>query len=393
MAKKRGHGEGTIYQRSDGRWAAQVSIGIDAEGKPKRVTYYGKTRKEVQAKLDKARTEIQTGIFAEPSKGTFGAWLNRWLDVYKKPNIRPGSYANYEHVIRAHIIPSLGNIMLQALRADTLQDFYNQKVKTGRLDGTGGLAPSMIRLIHKIVSGCLKQAVKNRLITYSPAEGVLLPKMDKIEMSVLSREQVGQYLDAAKGHGLFPAFLLEMSTGLRKGELLGVRWQDIDFKAKTLNVRQTLYRVRLVKEGRSELQLGEPKTAKSKRTIPLLPSVLMELKSHKVRQAEKKLFLQEAYQDNDLVFSTALGKPICPTSLQEVHKRILKKAGLPDVRFHDLRHTFATLMVEEKEDPKVLQEMLGHSKLATTYDTYVKVSIKTMARALGALEDILIKRG
>jgi len=158
MAKKsgkRGHGEGTIYQRKDGRWAAQATIGYN-DGKPKRVTYYGKTRKEVLDKLDKARGEMRSGTFAEPSKGTLGEWLYRWLDVYKKPNMRLGTYANYEQSIRTHITPILGNIPLQSLKPDMLQDFYNQKVENGRLDGKGGLAPSMVRLFHKIISGAFR---------------------------------------------------------------------------------------------------------------------------------------------------------------------------------------------------------------------------------------------
>ena len=338
MAGKRGNGEGTIGKRKDGRWEAKITIGNDpVTGKPVRVTYYGKTRKEVQEKVDAARTGIQQGTFAEPSKATFGEWLIRWMDAYKKPNLRPSTYGNNLHLINTQIMPQLGNVKLQSLRADMLQDFFNQKAVDGRRDGKGGLSSSMVKLIHCIILGSLKQAVTNKLLTFNPAEAVALPKIQHKEMATLDRNQVKVYLDNAKNHKFGTAFLLELSTGMRRGELLALRWQDIDFDEKTLSVNQTLYRIRL-ENGGSVLQFGEPKTAKSKRIIPLMLSVVKELKAYRARQAENRLMLNRAYQNKDLVFAIADGGPIDPVNLNSAHKQILKKAGLPHLRLHDLSY-------------------------------------------------------
>lgn len=387
---KRGRGEGTIHQRSDGRWEAKLTAGWDpVKDKVKRVTYYGKTQGEVRKKLDRAKGQIIEGTFVQPSSNTFANWLARWLQVYVKPNVKQITYANYEHTIRMHINPAIGSVPLQGLRVDTLQEFYNQKSEKGRLDGTGGLSSAMIHLIHKVIKNSLKKAVHARLIVYNPADAVILPKMRRKEMAILDRQQVRKYLEAARGERLYAAYLLEMYTGLRRGELLALRWDDMDFEAKTLTVRRTMSRVKMVEENITKLLFSDPKTEKGKRIIPLKPSMLMELNIHKVRQQEEKELVGDAYKDNGLVFATATGTPVEPGNLIKQHTRLLKNAKLPHVRFHDLRHTFATLMLEEKEDPKVLQELLGHADISTTYNIYVKVTTETKAKALGKLEDIL----
>ncbi|MHB8156628.1 MAG: site-specific integrase [Desulfocucumaceae bacterium] len=372
---------------------AQVTTGYWPDtGKPKFKYYYGKTRRAVQDKLEKIKAEITMGLFVEPSKITLGDWIKRWLTVYKKPYIKPGSYSNYEHISRVHIIPSLGQIPLQSLQTNSIQDFYNQKNLNGRLDGTGGLSSRIIHLIHQVINGALKQAVKEKLIQYNPAEATRLPKLKYNEMSTLNQEQVRKYLDGAKGDRLYSAFLLELSTGLRRGELLALRWEDVDFKERHLTIRNTLARVRLDSEKPSTLVFSEPKTEKGKREIPLLQNILKELKSHKVKQLEEKLFMGESYLDNGLVFATPEGRPIDPRNFYRLHTKLLKDSGLPHVRFHDLRHTFATLMLEAKEEPKVLQEILGHAKISTTYDIYCKTNKAMKTQALKSIEKILFNK-
>lgn len=408
---KRGHGEGSIYQRPDGRWTAQVTTGKNAEGKQKRVTYYGKTRKEVQDKLDQARGEIRTGSFVEPTKLTLGEWLNRWLYDYMKPSIRPTTWASYETTVRVHIIPTLGHVQLKKLQAADLQRLYNDKAKNGKVDGSGGLSSRMIHYIHLVVHSALKQALKEGIISRNVSEATKLPKLVYKEKQPFTTAEMRIFLSALKEDRLYMAFLLEFATGLRRGELLALRWQDIDFKKGLLRVRQSLTRAQVDDaKTKTALIFQEPKTKQSKRDVPIPASILAELKSFKAWQSEKeKLPLGEAYQKNDLVFCTVDGRPMDPRNLLRLHTNTIKKINkkiekeaeeknikdyklLPKVSFHDLRHTFATMLLEMNEHPKVVQEILGHTKISITLDIYSHVSNDLKEQAAARLDGLLTEK-
>lgn len=387
---KRGHGEGTIVKhKKTGKWMAQASIGYDHEGKIKRITKYFETRKEAQDWLAQVQHEKNTGQFVEPDKAVFGDWLNRWLTVYVKPKIRPASYANYKDVARNHIIPALGNIPLQKLTTDMIQEFYNRKSENGRLDGKGGLSPRIIHLIHQVINGALKQAVRQKLITHNPAEYTTRPSLKYREMQPLAVEEVNRYLEAAREDRLYAAFLLELTTGLRRGELLAITWDNLDLAKQTLSIKQSLSRVRYVDEGISKLEAQDTKTESGKRTIPLLPEVAQELKRHKARQNEEKLFFGQAYQDKNLVFATPIGTPIEPRNFHRKHTAILQKAGLRHVRLHDLRHTFATIVLNQGENPENLRALLGHAKTSTTLDLYCHSDDEGKRKAVNRLRGII----
>ena len=382
MAGKRGHGEGTITKRPDGRWMAQITIGRDpATGKLKRLTKYFKTRQEAQVWLTEVQHQKNTGNFVEPDRVTFGDWLKRWLKIYVQPKVRPTSYANYHDVVTLHILPAIGEIPVQVLRTSTIQELYNQKAET--------LSPWMIHRMHILINRCLKQAVRERLIHSNPAESTVRPSIKRKEITVLAPEEMTRYLEAAREHRLYTAFLLECTSGLRRGELLALSWDCVDFTSGTVEVKRSLSRVRLVDEGRTELHFGEPKTESGKRTIPLAPDVLKELKEHRKRQAQEKLFFGQAYQDNGLVFATEDGRPVDPRSFHRWHTAILKKANLPHVRIHDLRHSFASILADAGEDPETLRALLGHSRTSTTMDLYCHASEKGKRRAVNRLAQII----
>lgn len=383
MARKRGHGEGTIYKRKDGRWEAKASIGYDSEGKPKRITRYFKTRKEAQDWLAQVQHERNVGTFVEPDKITFGEWLMRWLETYKKPpKIRPTSYANYLDAAKNHITPSLGHIPLQSLRTSDIQAFYNRKEKEN-------LSAWVIHRFHVLISGALKQAVRERFIAFNPAEYTTRPPIKQKEMQVLNVEEANRYLEAARDHRLYAAFLLEMTTALRRGELLALRWQDVDLANGTVTVKGSLTRVRYPEEGVTRLELTEPKTEASKRTIPLLPEVVRELKRLRKLQNEEKLFFGPTYQDNGLVFATPTGGMIDPRTFHRWHTAVLRKAGLRHVRVHDLRHTVATIVLQAGENPENLRALLGHTRTSTTLDLYCHSDEEGKKKAVAKLRGIL----
>lgn len=366
---KRGQNEGSIRKKEkNGKISYEARVTIDY----KQISRTFKTRTEASAWLAEARTQQANGTFIKPDKVTLGEWLPRWLEVYIKPGVKPSTYANYMDVTNKHIIPSLGPMSLQALRGHIIKEFYNKKLESGRLDGKGGLSQRIINLMHQVIKGALKQAVFERLIPTNPAEHITNAKIKHKEMNTLSPEQANKYLEAAEGERLKAAFLLEIHTGLRRGELLGLTWDSIDLEGEEpkLQVKQTLARVRLVDKGTSELMTSEPKTEKSKRTIYIDPAIAEELKHHKARQEGEKEFHGKHYQDNGYVFTTAQGRPIEPRNFYRLHCKVLEDASLPHVRFHDLRHSVATMLIQDGENVENIRELLGHEKTSTTLDLY-----------------------
>lgn len=387
---KRGHGEGTIRKRkSDNLWEARVTIGYDDEGKQKQISKYFKTRKEAQDWLAQVQHEKNTGVFVKPDKVTVSEWLDKWLSVYAKQRVDITSYGLYETLVRCHIKPSLGDIELQKLRPIDIQQVYAEKLKNGRLDGSSGLSAETVTRIHNILHSALKQAIKEGLITRNAVQAVDRPKIVRKEIKPLAREAVERFLGAARKDRLYALFVMAVGTGLRRGELLGLKWEDINLEKGTLSVRRTLARVK-AENGltRTVLKLKEPKTGRSRRMIALATFVLQALKAHKARQAQEKLFFGQKYHDNGLVFATEDGRPVDPRNFTRRYTKLMKEAKLEHTRFHNWRHTFATMLLELGEHPKVVQEMLGHSKIAITLDTYSHLVPGLMENAAAKLDSV-----
>jgi integrase len=382
-AKRRGNHEGTIVRRADGRWMALVTVGRNpTTGKLQRLALYGKTRQEVADKLNQTLSDRSRGTFVALHKLTVGEWLDTWLREYKKPILRPISYDSYEMFISVHLKPALGHIPLKNLRPDQVQRLYNQK----RDDG---LSARTIRYMHIVLHGALRQALKNQLVVRNVSEATELPAGKTRMMHPFTLEQVQQFLTVVREDRLFAAFFLELGTGVRRGELLGVCWRDLDLDTGVAHIRQELIRVRNhgAKAGdrKTRLIFQAPKTEQSRRTIPIPADIVEALKHHKACQAEERLLIGEAYEDHSLVFCQANGQPIDPRNFTRHFERLLKHAGLPRIRFHDGRHTFATLMLELGEAPKTVQTMLGHTKISTTLDIYSHVSLDLQKKAAARL--------
>jgi len=387
MAKRRGNGEGSITKRKDGKWQGSILIGYDLEtGRPKRKYFYGRTRKEVQEKINEVALKVQAGTYREPSKLTVAEWFTTWLNDYMKPSLRPTTWESYRYQVEGHIIPALGHLRLPQLQTAHIQRLYNDKLKGGRLDGKpGGLSPKSVKYIHTVIHSALEQARKEGMITINPAGAVKLPKQEQPEIKYLTVAEAAIFLATAKDSKHFAAYFLALNTGMRRGEILGLRWRDLDLAAGQLTINQGLVRV----TGKG-LIFQEPKTALSKRVINLAPPVVQVLKEHKKKQAEYRLMAGGAYDEKglDLVFANELGEPICPRAFTRVFERLIKKAGL-DVTFHGLRHTFATLALESGVDVKTIQETLGHHSSAFTMDVYSRVTAKMKREAADKVGDLL----
>jgi integrase len=351
VTKRRGNNEGSMYQRPNGQWCAQVSI----EGR--RLTKYAKTQKECREWLKETLAQVEDGLTVEGSKATLASYLKRWLET-AKPTLHPNTWEQYERIARLHILPDLGRLRLKDLRPDHIQALYSAKLD-------GGLGPVTVRHAHAILHRALGQAVKWGLLRRNPADAVDKPKLARREMQTLSLDQAQALFAVAKGTRVEALLHLAVNTGLREGELLGLRWSDLDWKTGALQVQRQLQRVR----GEGKV-LSEPKTAAGRRLVMLGPSTLAKLRDHHRHQIEARWFVGDKWQEQGLVFCSRIGTPLERNLMIGEYKKLLAQAGLPDIRFHDLRHTAATLMLQQGVHPKVVQERLGHSKISVTLDVY-----------------------
>ena len=365
-AKKRANGEGSLRKRSDGRWEGRYTAGRDPiTGKAIYKNVLAKTQKECKEKLERAIEKNGKVDVVRSGKYTVAEWVWLWFETYSKPSIREQTAYYYNNYIEKHIVPGIGGIKLDKLTTLQIQQFYNKLKTSGRVQRyehielkDKGLSNRFIRGVHGVLNSALEQAVKERLITSNPAEGCKLPKIEKKEMKVLLPEQIGAYLQEANRRGLLPAYYLELTSGLRRGELLALLWTDLDVESMTISVTKQVNRIN------GQLKVSQPKTSNSIRTIPI------------PKQAVDLLILEhEKHPDNPYLFpSPKTGTMYDPDSFRHIHEKILTAAGIEHIRFHDLRHTFATLSLQNGVDVKTLSNTLGHYSAGFTLDTYTHVT-------------------
>ncbi len=358
MAKRRGNNEGSIYRRKDGYWVGQYGVQT-AEGIKTRYIY-SKTRAVVAEKLTRALADRNGGLTYDAGKMTVGEYVERFIEDSVKDTVRQRTYERYEQVARVHIKPALGRVKLSALTPAHVRALYREKLDSG-------LAPRTVRYIHVTLNKALKQAVADGLIPRNAASSVKAPKSKKKEIRPLDREQVRVYFDAVSGERLEPLYLLAVTAGLREGELLGLKWEDLDLETGMLQVRRSL------SEARSGRIFEAPKSGKG-RSIRLTQRALSALRKHRKRQLEERMKLAGLWQEHGLVFPSQVGTPIGGRNLNRSFKRHLDRAGLPrSFRFHDLRHTCATLLLKQGVNPKFVQELLGHGDVSLTLNVYSHV--------------------
>jgi integrase len=374
--KRRGKGEGSIYfDKKNIRWVGSF---YTEDGKRKYA--YGRTEKEAREKLRTAQYEDKQGTLATGPQQTVKQYMEYWLEKVHKPAIRISSYVEYRRILNNHILPALGHIRLQKLTVQQVESLYAQKAKEG-------LSARRIMSIHGVLRKGLAHAVYLNLVPRNVCDIVKrsLPHQVRHEAQTLTKEQAQRLLEGVRGHYPWETlFTLAITTGMRRGELAALRWSDIHFEEKYLQVRRSVRQAGLG----YGLQVSEPKTASSRRKIVLSPFLVEVLQQHRVRQEEAQCAAGEAWKDSELVFSSGDGGFINLETMRTWFKRLLRVVGLPSIRFHDLRHSAATLLLEMGVHIKVVQELLGHSNVLITLNIYSHVLPSLHEEAVGELSNL-----
>lgn len=372
MGKRRANGEGSVYQRKDGKWVASVTL---ANGKRKVV--YGKTQKEVVEAKQKLLRDAAKGMVQFTVDQTVGTFLDAWLEDTIKPNLRYKTYEHYCWCVR-HVNTEIGDIQLQKLMPQHIQRLHAKK-------RAEGYSPQSVKHFHRMLSKAINDAVKWGLLDRNVVSLVSTPRVPRSDMCVLTAEQAQRFLAEASGNFLEALFVVAITTGARVGELLGLNWDDVNLQTGKMHIRRALGR-----QAEKGLVLVEPKTERSRRTIHLTTLAIGALKEHQLRQQQLKGYGKPGWNEHNLVFCNHFGKPFDHSSMmKDYFHPLLVKVGLPSIRFHDLRHTAATLMFQLDVHPKVVQEMLGHSSISVTLDTYSHAIPTMQARAVEQLSNLL----
>lgn len=422
MATRRGHGEGSISQRPDGRWQGRLELGWE-NGKRQRKTLYGKTRKAVAAKLTKALTDARTGELIADERQTVAQFLNRWLADVAKARVRPLTYRSYENAISKYVVPHLGPESIARLTPQHVQRWLSTLEKEGVSAARRAYLRGMLR-------NAWNTALRWKVASRNVAALVDAPRVVTHEIQPLNPEQAQQLLKAVAGKSLEALVTVGLSCGLRRGEMLGLKWADVDLEQGTLRVRHALQRfggdgakrrpllgeqkrvkaaikeaatdgereqlnTELAAVGRkllsmkTSLQLVEPKSSRSRRTIMLPAVAVKSLKAHRVEQLKAKLAAGEDWKNQGFVFATAIGTPLEPRRVTREFRTLLTDADLPPVRLHDLRHSCATLLLAQGVNPRVVMEILGHSQVSLTLNTYSHVLPQLQREAASKIDAVL----
>ncbi|MGA7088497.1 MAG: site-specific integrase [Candidatus Dormiibacterota bacterium] len=368
---KRANGEGNIRQRpGDGLWEARVTVG------GKRRSFYGKTREAVHRQLVLAIKTRQDGVPVPSRRESVRTFAKGWLDA-TRGTVRPTTWDKYRRDLGLHVLPYIGGVPLSRLGPQHLQLRYAEMLEAG-------LSARSVLHVHAVIHRMLTQALRWGSVGRNVADLVDLPRAKQSNWRVLDAAQVRLLLETAEGDPLQGLYVLAVTTGMRQGELLALRWLDIDFDRGTLTVNGTLHRVG------GGWSIGEPKTARSRRLVVLPHVARIALQRHRVAQLEARLKAGICWRENGLVFTTAIGTPLHPGNvLRRSYRPMLERAGIRTVRFHDLRHTSATLLLGQGVHPKIVSEMLGHSTVGITLDLYSHVTESMQRQAAGAMDAVL----
>lgn len=357
---QRGNNEGSIYQRKkDGRWVGAVSLGY-VGGKLQRKTVYGHTREEAARQLKRVQGEIERGLPVPNDRLTVSRFLTDWLEKTIKPSVRPSTFTAYSLYVNNHLIPGLGRVRLTKLTPQQVEAFMAERAKSG-------LSPRTVNHMRTILRTALNKAMAWGLVNRNVAALADPRHMPESEPSVLSPEQAAKLLDGVATMRLGALYITALTLGLRLGEALGLQWADVDLNKGTLTVRRALQRIG------GKAAFVEPKSRTSRRTVKLPAVTLAVLKDHRKRQLEERLRIKGEWNPDSLVFCNYRGGPLNPSTTTRTFRQVLEKLELPSMRFHDLRHSAATLLLATGTHPRLVMELLGHSQISITMNRYSHV--------------------
>ena len=378
------NGEGGIRQRASGRWEARVAV-VDAAGRMHRQSVYAATEREAKRRLREVIAQREAGVIAPGARETIALFLTSWLEGVKS-TLRPRSWDRYEEHVRLHLIPTLGRIPLTRLSPMDVQRANSDLLKMG-------LAPATVCRAHATLRAALKQALRWQLIPSNPASLVTPPRVEHREMAAMAPDQTRRFLHSARATPLEALWVLAVTTGLRQGELLALQWSEVDLEGASVRVIGTLTRIDVEAAGlgqpKTHRVIAPPKSSRSRRRVEIGALALEALREHRRSQVEQRLHAGSLWVDRDLVFCGATGGHLHPVQLNRELRSLLTSAALPAIRFHDLRHTAASLLLGRDVNPKKVSEMLGHSTVAITLDTYSHV-LPTMHREAAQVMDDLL---
>ena len=368
--------KGYIRSKGRGSWQVQIYAGVGPDGKYRRhfETIHGR-KSDAQKRLNELLVNLEKGIYAPSGRLTVAEHLHNWLEGYVKTNCSPRTLDGYQSIIEHHLIPALGQLQLKHLHPQAIQKYYGQACEK--------LSPRTVHHFHRVLSQSLKFAVRQGYLGRNPAEMIDPPSPRKKAMRTMTPSEVEVLLDMAKDSDYYPAIYTALSTGLRQAELLGLRWRDVDLDMLAISVSQVLYKRRGV------CQFKEPKTSHSRRRVAMTPKLALFLRQYRAEREGLFLVLGKPLTLDSLVFSNIEGKPMDPCVLTHAFGRIVARARLKGVRFHDLRHTFASIMLLRGAKPKVISEALGHSSVAFTMDTYSHIIDGMQEDAMALLDEVL----
>ena len=378
MAKRRSNGEGNIRKRKDGRWEGRYTVGRDpVSGKQVFKNVLGKTQAEVKEKMKLAIEKSKKVDFCQTGKYTVTQWMNEWFENVCKLKVRPSSHQTYRGYIDNHITPYIGKLPIEKLSTMELQKLYRKLMTKGRVERIEsekqpkGLSAKTVRNIHQVISSAMDFAVAQKIIPENPCKAVALPKVEHREMQTIPAEQLRAFLVEAKASGVYEMYYTELATGLRRGELLGLKWSDIDLDTGVIRIKRQIARVN------GQIVEAPLKTKNAYRTVAISQQTVEVLEQQKTKT------------NDEYVFPSPNGGPISPDSVNNMLKRVLARAGISRVRFHDLRHTFATVALQNGVDIKTVSGMLGHFSAGFTLDTYAHVTTAAQKEAAQTMGNVL----
>jgi integrase len=382
VGKRRAHGEGGLFARNRGtakeRWVGRLTL---EDGTRRDV--YGRTQAEAKKKLDELKAQLAAGLAPTSERLTTGQFLTDWLQNTAKTSVRPGTFRGYETIVTNYLVPQLGRIPLVKLTPQDVQRFQNELLRRPRRDSRGTVSSGTVTNARRVLGRALEQATAWRMIPRNPVRVVDGPHVTRKEIMPLDPDQARELLAAIRGDRLEALYTVALALGLRRGEALGLKWSDVDLDDGLLHVRRSLQRAH------GKLELLDVKTKKSRRTVSLPLFAIRALQKHRLRQEDERQAALDRWTETGLVFTSPFGAPLDPQIATRSFTRVLKRAGLPHQRFHDLRHACASLLLAQGLDLKVIQEILGHSTITITGNLYAHVMLGLKRHASAEMDALL----